>query len=95
MNSQMLSLRTGFRNCPSLPLPHLGASSFRGSLSHSGGSRFLSAWRGEQSEAHSLAFAPAKSNEEVNQMRNASAFCHEGFAPGGSSGKSRQSEWRS
>jgi hypothetical protein len=95
MSSQMLSLRTGFRNGPSLPLPPFGASSFRGSLSHSGGSKFLSASRVVQTEAHPLPFAPARNNEELNQMRNASAFCHEGFAPGVISGKSRQSEWRS
>jgi len=91
----MLSLRRGSQNCPSLPLAHLGASNFRRSLSHSGGSKFLSAWRVAQSEAHSLPFAPAGNNEEVSQMRNASAFCHQGFAPGGSSGKSKQSEWHS
>jgi hypothetical protein len=91
----MLSLRTGSQNCPCLPLLLLGTSSFRRSLSHSGGSRFLSAWRAVQSEAHLLPFAPAGNNEEVNQMRNASAFCREAFAPVGSSGKSRQSEWRS
>jgi hypothetical protein len=91
----MLSLRTGSQNHPSLPLPHLGASTFRRSLSHSGGSRFLSAWRVVQSEAHLLPLAPGRNNEEVNQMRTASAFCQEGFAPVGTSGKSRQSEWRS
>jgi hypothetical protein len=91
----MLSLRTGSQNCPSLPPMLLGASSFEGSLSHSGSSRFLSAWRVVQTEAHPLPFAPARKTEEVNHVRNASAFCHEGFAPGGSSGKSRQSEWRS
>ena len=90
----MLALRTGSQGCPPLPLPHLGASSFRGSLSHSGGSRFLSAWRVVQTEAHPLPFAPARNNEEVNQMRNASAFCQEGFTPVGISGKSRQSECR-
>ncbi len=95
MTSQMLSLLTGYQNCTSLPLPHLCASSFQRSLSHYGRSRFHSAWRVVHSEAHSLPFAPARNNEEVNQMRNASAFCQGGFAPGGSSGKLRQSEWRS
>jgi len=94
MNSRMLSLRTAFQNCTSLPSPHLCASRFRRSLPHSGGSRFLSAWRAVQSDAHSLPFAPARNNEQVNQMRNALAFSLEGFAPGGSSGSSRQSEWR-
>jgi len=91
----MLSLRTGSDNFPSLPLPHLGASSCRGSLFRSGGNRFLSAWRVVQGEAHSLPFAPGKGKEEVRCMRNASAFGYESLAPGGSSGKSRQSEWRS
>ena len=91
----MLALRTGSQCCPPLPLPHLGASSFQGSLSHSGGSRFLSAWRVVQGEAHSLPFAPGKGKEEVSCMRNSSAFGYQSFAPGGSSGKSRQSEWRS
>ena len=91
----MLSLRTGSQNCPSLSLPHLGASSCRGSLLRSGGSRFLSAWRVVQGEAHSLPFAPGKRKDEVSCMRNASAFGYESLAPGGTSGKSRQSEWHS
>jgi hypothetical protein len=91
----MLSLRTGSQNCPSLPLPHLGSSSFRGSLSLAGGSWFLSEWRVLQSDAYPLPFAPGGGKEDVNCMRNVSAFGHQCFAPGGSSGKSRQSEWRS
>ena len=94
-NSQMLSLRTGLQNCTSLSLPHLCASRFRRSLPHSGGSRFLSAWRAVQGDAHSLPFAPGKGQEEVSCMRNASALGPQSFAPGGSSAKSRQSEWRS
>jgi len=91
----MLSLRTGSQNCPSPPPMLWVASSCKGSLSHSGGRNLLSAWLVVQSGAHSLPFAPGKRNEEVNCMRNASAFGHQDFAPGGRSGKSRQSEWRS
>jgi hypothetical protein len=91
----MLSLRTGSQNCASLPLPHLGSSSIQGSLPLAGGSWFLSDWWLVQSDPYSLPFAPGGRNEEVNCMRNVSAFGHQGFAPGGGSGKSRQSERRS
>jgi hypothetical protein len=91
----MLSLRTGSQNCPALPPMLWVASSCKGSLSHSGGRNLPPAWLVVQSEAHSLPIAPARNSEEVNQVRNASASCHEGFAPVGFSGKSRQSEWRS
>jgi hypothetical protein len=91
----MLSLRTGSQNCPSLPPPHLGSSSFRGYLSLAGGSWLLSEWRVVQSDAYPLPLASGRRNEEVNCMRNVPAIGHQGFAPGGSSGKSRQSKWRS
>jgi hypothetical protein len=91
----MPTLRTGSQNCPSLPPKLLGASSFKGSQSHSGGRNSPSAWLVVQSGAQSLPFAPERRNEEVNCVRNASAFGHQGFAPGGSSDNSRQSEWRS
>jgi hypothetical protein len=91
----MLSLRTGSQNSLSLPLLLLGASRFKGSLSHSGFRPLPSAWQVVQSGAQSLPFAPSRRNKDANCMRNASAFGHQGFAPGGSSGKSRQSEWHS
>jgi len=86
----MLSLRKGSQNCRSLPRVLWAASSFNGSLSHSGGRNLPSAWLVVQGGAHSLPFAPGRRNEDANCMRNASAFGHQDFAPGGRSGMSRQ-----
>jgi len=91
----MLSLRTDSQNCPSLSVLLLGASGFKVFVSHAGSRELPSAWLVVQSGARSLPFAPGRRNEEVNCMRKASAFVHQGFAPGCSSGRSRQSEWRS
>jgi hypothetical protein len=89
-NSRMLSLRIGSQNVPS-PLPsRLQASSSRRTRSRSGASQFHSSWQVVQGVACSLPFAPDRKNEELNYMRNASAFVHAGFAPGGSSRNSRQ-----
>ncbi len=89
-NSQMLSLRTGSQDCPSLPPSRLQASSSMRTRSRSGASEFRYSWRGVQGVANSLPFAPDRKKEELNYMRIASAFGQAGFAPGGSSRNSRQ-----
>jgi hypothetical protein len=86
----MLSLRIGSQNSTS-PLPsQLQAPSSRRTRSRSGASRFHSWWHVVQGVAYPLPFAPDRKKEELNRMRNASASGHAGFAPGGSSGESRQ-----
>jgi hypothetical protein len=89
-NSRMLSLRIGSQNSPS-PLPsRLQASSSRRTGSRSGANEFHSSWQVVQGVACSLPFAPDRKKEELNCMRNASAFVHAGSAPGGRSRNSRQ-----
>jgi hypothetical protein len=87
--SQMLSLRKGSQNSPSQLPSRLHASSSRRTGSRSGAGEFHSSWQVVQGVACSLPFAPDRKKEELNCMRNASAFVHAGFAPGGSSGNSR------
>ncbi len=89
-NGRMLSLRIRSQNSPSPPPSRLQTSSSMRTRSRSGASEFHSSWQVVHGVACSLPFAPDGKKEELNCMRNASAFVHADFTPGGSSRNSRQ-----